>query len=190
MRYLTLVALTLFSFSSQAQLKVEPLSDTALVYGIGHGYTITAAEGWQMDVRAGRLMGLPATLYPKGGSFQTSAVVMYSNVTTLMPSGPATMEDAIRNDIEEFESSSPGVKVKKTGTIKLDGRKAVIYEFINPESKNYESVAYIGEENVVVFIVYASRDEEQYRQHLEAFKETVRSYTWRPESIKTKDNEE
>lgn len=180
-KHIGILSLLFMSLVTKAQ--VTPPSDTGLVYGIGHGYTLVAPEGWMMNMRSGRLLGLPLVMHPEGTEFSDAPVIMYSNVTTYQKDGPENLEQAINNDKQEFLNTSPDIKIRKVGVYEAGDRKAEVYEYINPVDKNYEMVAYVGEERVAILIVMASRVEAQFMTGKEAFKKAVASYTWRPEHI-------
>lgn len=128
-------------------------------------------------------MGLPLAMHPDGTEFSKAPVIMYSNVTTYQKDGPENLEQAIDNDKQEFLNTSPDIKIRKVGVFPAGDREAEVYEYVNPVDKNYEMVAYVGEERVAVLIVMGSREEAQFKRNKEAFKKAVASYTWRPEYV-------
>lgn len=157
-------------------------SQTAIIHDIGYSFTLTAPTGWKYDMNAGRELGLPVVFYPDTSKWTTSPVVMYANVTFLNDSNQQNLEDVLRHDLDQFETRAYGEKVVRTKikTLKTftQGRKAELYEFIVKKNNNYETVAYIEEENVVVMIVVGSRKPEVYERFKPALEKLVLSYYW------------
>jgi hypothetical protein len=57
-------------------------------------------------------------------------------------------------------------------------KKATIYDFMNPAKKNFESVAYIDQGEIVIMIVMGTRDEKLFKSAKPDFERLVLSYYW------------
>ena len=154
--------------------------ETGIIYGDNHSYSLTAPKGWLLDNKSGVSSGLHAVFYPKGGSWENSGAVMYTNVAQLNATDQTNAQDVIDYDIGQFKKSSPDIKIEKADTIKTSkqGRNAIVYTFLKDSNGNCESVAYIEEDKVVVLVTMSSRTEKDYLESEAAFKELVESYYW------------
>jgi len=162
-----------------AQGVLSQESSTVIVQDMGYGYTLTAPKGWKPDQKGAREMLLNAAFSPDSTSWSKSSVVIYANVTYKTDDDQA-LEEVINLDIEHFTKDSPGVKATKNKEILTftQRKKATIYDFMNPAKKNFESVAYIDQGEIVIMIVMGTRDEKLFKAAKPDFERLVLSYYW------------
>lgn len=182
MLYLLLV-FALFSISASAQGKVGDVVDVDIIDGPDHVYALSAPNDWVTDPQSGRSAGIPRVYYPKGSSWAKSAAVMYTNV--LKKAGPAqTLSEVIDGELAEFRKEAPNLKVEDAKPIRLEINKsakdksAAVKYLTGDASGNFEAIAYIYEEKVVVIVVLTARTKKAFDSRLTAFEQLVRSYSF------------
>ncbi|MBK8466065.1 MAG: hypothetical protein IPL32_09550 [Chloracidobacterium sp.] len=149
--------------------------NSGMLYGPNLSYLLSAPNGWVMDNQSGVGQGLHAVFYPKGSSWSKGVTVMYTNV--MKKSDKQTVDDVIKNDIDNFKRNSPILKVDDAKTIDLGkGKTAIIKYFSNDSHGNYEALAYIDEAKSVVLIVLTAKNKNEFDSSLGAFQELVGSY--------------
>lgn len=154
-----------------------------IVHGEGGSFAFQAPDGWTLDWQSGADQGLPAVLYPKGGSWSDSPVVMYA---TLAKKDPSNLDAFISDELARLrESSGSGLKVEKGKSIATQGDRnsAHVRNLSGAEHGNFESVAYIEEKKTYVRIVLSSRNRATYEESLDDFEELVGSYKFLAESL-------
>lgn len=158
---------------------------TGIIYGDNHSYSLTAPKEWVLDNSSGVSQGLHAVFYPKEASWENSTVVMYTNVAHLNSTNQKNAQDVIDFDIAQFKSRSKSLIVEKSENVysNKQKKKAFVYEFLNGENGNYESVAYFEEETVVVLIIMSARTKKDFLDNREKFNELVKSYFWLTKNV-------
>jgi len=151
-------------------------SNTGILYGKDHAFTLTAPSGWVLDNTSGVSQGLYAVFYARGGSWQHSPAVMYGKGTSKDIEAKETIEQFIHNDSVQFVENQPGVKISSSSPIQTRlGRTAIVRTFSYSQE---EIVAYIDEPTIVTTIVLTARTKDDYNAAFPFFKELVASYVF------------
>lgn len=182
-RYRSLIAVLLFLAIGEIYSQ-EDTSHTAIVYGNDNSFKVKAPGGWVLDTKSGLSSGLYAVFFPEGSSWAKAVSVMYCNTATKKAKGNETIEEVIKYDIDRFKKEQDAFVNDGENIITSDSKTAVVKHFYDNKNKNYESVAYIDEKNVVVFLVLSSRDKSDYENSLRSFNEFVRSYYYLTDNFK------
>ncbi|MBI2339533.1 MAG: hypothetical protein HYU99_04070 [Deltaproteobacteria bacterium] len=149
-----------------------------IVYGENHSFMVRAPAGWFLD-NSSRPEGLVAVVYPVGSSWDKSPARMYTNVVHKSNKENATLEKTINSDIEDFRKKAPEISITEGGLVNTyDGKSARIRNFLKDDYGNYESVAYIDEEKVIVLIVLSARSEAEWKKAFPSFRNFVGSYRY------------
>ncbi|NPV38756.1 hypothetical protein BREVNS_1874 [Brevinematales bacterium NS] len=160
-------------------------TETALIYGKRHFFSVGTPEGWIVDT-SGASEGIPHFAYP----------VIYTNIRSLMPvyiyarggDNPTgktnNLEEFIDGDTNFFLKTYPGViiqprkiefkNIRKTEY--LTGRYEVL-DFLYPQGE-HETVVYIDAGETVVTIVYMARKKELYEKYYNDFLFVVNSFVF------------
>src|ERR1043165_215278 len=119
-------------------------------------FILKEPDGWVLDTQSGRDAAVEAVLYPKGSSWKNSVVVMYARVVQ-KDETQSTVEKEISKD--STVADSPSLPTR-------DKRNAIVKVFYDAANKNYESVAFIDNQKVVVVIALSSRTKVEYEKAL------------------------
>ncbi len=146
---------------------------TGLAYGKDHAYFLTAPPGWILDTESGAVQGVYAVFYPKGSSWDGTAV-MYSNAAGRDGKSP---EAAVEHDLIQMREKSPMLKVADGGTLETKDKKQALVRYLTGDSYgNYEAAGYVVEKNIVANIILTTRNKAAYDKALPAFRSLVGSY--------------
>ena len=157
------------------------LYPAGIVYGPKAAFKILAPDGWVVDNYSGVSQGLHCVLYPKGGSWKKSKVVMYAKIAS--PKYPekskfiAFTVNYFKTDDAQFTS-----KLVEEGETK-EGYKFTVNEYNRPSYRLYEQAAYIQLPEAVAYIVFSAPSKELRTSELGKFRETLNSFTYVPEYI-------
>ncbi|HEV2847068.1 MAG TPA: hypothetical protein VG477_19585 [Thermoanaerobaculia bacterium] len=179
--YLLLLVLPVLAFAAPPELGKE--LRVGIVHGEGGSFAFQTPDGWVIDWESGAEQGLPAVLYPKGGSWSDSPVVMYASLTK---KGEATLDAFITDELTRLrESSGAGLRVQEGKPIATmgDRNSAQVRNLSGASHGNFESVAYIEEKKTYVRIVLSSRDRAAYEDSRDEFEEFVGSYKFLAENL-------
>ena len=139
-------------------------------------FILNEPTGWVLDTQTAQQHGLDAVLYPKGSSWKDAVAVMYALVIH-KDETKRTIEKVIADDIADFMKASKESTVGDSPAVKTRGGKdAIVKVFYDAANKNYESVAFIDNDKVVVILTLSSRSKSEYEKSLPAFKELVTSF--------------
>jgi hypothetical protein len=139
-------------------------------------FILKEPDGWVLDTQAGATNGVEAVLYPKGSSWKNAVAVMYARVVH-KDETQKTVEKVASDDIADFMKQSKESTVKDSPSLPTrDKKQAVVKVFYDAANKNYESVAFIDNDKVVVVIALSSRTKAEYDAALPAFQQLVASY--------------
>ncbi len=181
-----ILVLLLLCISASAQKKDETNQDsnTGIIYGKNHAYALTAPKGWVLDNKNGVKQGLHAVFYPRGSSWSDGVAVMYANVWQ-KESATQTVQDIIDSDIQKFKENVPDLKVENAEAIELEKDKTATVKYFTSDAngQNFEAIAYINEEKLVVLIVLTSRTKKDFEKSLPAFRELVGSYLFLTDKV-------
>ena len=177
------IALLIFFLFSQVLLASDKpgLFPAGVVYGPKAAFKISAPDGWVLDNYSGVSQGLHCVLYPKGGSWSESKVVMYAKIAS--PEYPEInkfMEFTLNyfhKDDAKFTS-----KIAEEGKTK-EGYNYTIKEYNRPSYPLHEQVAYIQLPEAVAYIVFSAPSMELRSKELAKFKQAFNSFTYVPEYI-------
>ena len=174
-----LAALIALSGSATA----APSAPSGMLFGDDFVYLLKAPPGWVLDNKSGVRDGTHAVFYREGGSWKQSPAVMYTNTDRLKDS--PSLDAYIDQYLEEFrKKNGPGLKVHKAPSVKTDdGKWAQVVELTGDRWSNFESLAFILDGKLVVFVVLTSRTEGDYRQSLASFGSLVGSYKFLGRSL-------
>ena len=148
---------------------------SGIVYGNKHAFLVDAPKGWVLDNNAQQNNGLCAVFYPVGSSWAKAPVVMYAN-SAVKGEGQRTVAELIAFDTQSFRKKAPTLRVADLPSIKTKDGDAVVKKFSGDQFNNSEAVAYIDTPEVVVMLVFTSRDEKGFLANYSAFEELVGSY--------------
>jgi len=154
-----------------------------MLFGENFVYQLAAPSGWVLDNTSGARSGLHAVFYPAGGSWEESPAVMYTNTSRL--DGSPSLDTYIDQYLKEFgQRNGPGLQVRRATSIKTaDGKWARVVQLTGDRWSNLESVAFILDGQLIVFVVLTSRTQNDYRQSLSSFTQLVASYKFLGSSI-------
>ncbi|MBI5047919.1 MAG: hypothetical protein HZB54_03065 [Deltaproteobacteria bacterium] len=153
-------------------------ANSGIIYGDDHVYTLTAPKGWILDNSSGVSQGLHAVFYPIASSWGKAVTVLYTNVVHMNSTNDKNLDNVIQHDIERFKQNAPSLRIEEKERIEIDKKnnKARVFYFLGDSHDNYEAVAYIPEDKVVVLIVLSARNEKEFRANIKAFEELTKSY--------------
>lgn len=160
---------------------IPGLYPAGIVYGPKAAFKISAPDGWVVNNYSGVSQGLHCVLYPKGGSWDKSKVVMYAKIAS--PKYPEISKfieftvNYFKADDSQFTS-----KIVDEGET-TEGYKITVNEYNRPSYPLYEQTAYIQLPEAVAYIVYSAPSKELRISELKKFKETVNSFVYVPENI-------
>jgi len=160
---------------------------TGMLFGSGHAFFITAADGWVLDNESGVKQDLYMVFYPAGYTWKNSPVIAYGRKVT-KDAEMRNIKDLVESTVRTFhEKGSPGYKVAKETSVTLpDGRKVPVYYYAGDQWGNFEAVAYFEAKDTINFLVYNSRKRSDFVKYLPGFEQMVRSY-WSSGSLEPVD---
>ena len=182
-KYKSLIVIVLFLAIGEIYSQEDSLH-TAIVYGNDNSFSVKAPVGWVLDTKSGLPSGLYAVFFPEGSSWAKAVSVMYCNTASKKAKGNETIDEVIKYDIDRFKKEQDAFVNDGENITTSDSKTAIVKHFYDIKNKNYESVAYIDEKNVVVFLVLSSRDKSDYENSLKSFYEFVRSYYYLTDNYK------
>lgn len=142
-----------------------------VLFGPKHVFEISAPKGWIFDNESGVSQDLHAVIYPVGGSWNDSPIVLYTNVLDR----PAA--EAMATDLAQYRKDSPQVKFEdRPAILTADGRRALVREFTGDRYGNHELIAYIDTPGVVCSIIMTARKGADVTKGRAAFAFVVRSF--------------
>ena len=180
--YFLLLVLPVLAFAAPPELGKE--LRVGIIHGEGGSFAIQTPDGWVIDWESGAEQGLPAVLYPRGGSWSDSPVVMYA--TLAKKEQHASLDAFITNEVARLkESSGASLRVQEGKPIATMGERnsAQVRNLSGDKHGNFESVAYIEEPKTYVRIVLSSRDRAAYEDSRDEFEEFVGSYKFLAENL-------
>lgn len=167
-----------FAFVSLAQESpsVPKGGNTGILYGENHAYSLTAPQGWVLDNQAGVDQGIHAVFYPVGFSWAKAPAVMYTSVWMKDAENP-TLKAIMENDVKAFNERAENLKVTEAPDIGIGkDKKALVRYFTGDVHGNFEAIAYIDEEKLVVLVVLSSNNSKDFESTKRAFESLVKSY--------------
>ena len=97
--------------------------------------------------------------------------------TTVSEPSYATLKDAIKSDQKDFQEKSPGITIKSGKMIPIaSGKKVPVQQFLKDRFGNYEAVAYVDEEKVIVLLAHSSNNLKEYKKSYKNFEKLIQSY--------------
>lgn len=150
-----------------------------IVYGPKAAFQISAPQDWVLDTISGGSQGVNCAIYPKGGSWAKSPVVMYAKIAS--PENPekeafiAFSANNFRKDDRQFRD-----RVVKKGR-SVEGFKFTIKEYDRPSYPVYEKAFYAQLPNAVAYIVLTAPDVKRRQAAGEQFNFVISSFRYRPE---------
>jgi hypothetical protein len=148
---------------------------SAVIYGEGHTFSLSAPRGWVLDNEAGRDQGVTAVFYPLDSSWAEAGEVMY--VSTVPKLGNPELQALMDEDLDRQHIDSPTVQMHASDPLPIaDGTLAPVNDFAGDAWGNRERIAYIDGGDVWVMLVLTARTEEGFLATRSAFAEVVRSF--------------
>lgn len=185
-RLIACIAFLLFAAGSVSAQK-DTLMRSGIIYGKNHAYSLTAPDGWVLDNTSGVSQGLYAVFYPEGSSWKDAETVMYTRGLALDSVERTCIDSVVNYDIRYFRENEPGIEVNEVTSQRISKDKvARMVSFGGGSYNNYEMVAYIPEEKVVVEVVLTSRTEKGMKENLPKLNELLSSYLFISENVEIK----
>lgn len=175
-RTILIIILLLTNLLPQA---VAQEGSAKIFFGEDYAYSLKTPEGWVLDQSGGINQDVHAVFYPQGSSWSEATTVMYTTAAYLDGLKNKDLDDVIESNEDYFEERSQDIKIGEKDSIEIDNakKKARVVYFLNDSHGNYEAVAYIEEEKVVVMIVLSSQTPQGFYMSLNRFEEVVKSYS-------------
>jgi tetratricopeptide (TPR) repeat protein len=154
----------------------EETLSSGSVYGPKTGFTISAAEGWVVDIESGKGQDLPCVLYPKGSSWADAKTGMYAQVAGPQWEG---VNAFVTMAIKEMKAKHGIPKERIASGKTKDGHDYFINEY--PATKTYsqwERVGYVQLPQGVAYIVLTSRDRASYQKDSGALEKVLQSLVY------------
>ena len=169
---------------AQSPTEAKKDGDSCIMYGEDHVFAIKLPQGWVVNPEIGKRLGLHAVMYPEDSSWRDSVVTMYSSFVHKRKD-TNTLKAIIEEDIAGYRKESANLKIKDVASIPVgDGKeRAVVKYFSGDSGGNFDAVAYIEENKVVVTLVLNSRTEKDFQSALPAFRQLVGSYRFISENV-------
>jgi hypothetical protein len=177
--------ITVLLFLLSLSIAVAQESNTGIIYGLHHAFSLSAPKGWVLDNKSGVSQGLYAVFYPVGSSWKTSVAVMYARGIAKENSAISikTQVELTLRDFRENGSLNISARFVKD-TVTEKGKNGSIYYFNGDRWGNHEAVAYFEETKTINFIVLTSRTKDAFDAALGAFEELAKSYMFITDQVK------
>ena len=115
--FIILLSLTI-SYLAEDNDKLGDEANSRIVFGENHAFIVMAPEGWVLDNSSGVNQGLHAVFYPKGGSWEESSTVMYTQGVDIEDT--LTLKSFIKKDIEKFKKKYPEIEIEELDSILIE----------------------------------------------------------------------
>jgi hypothetical protein len=163
-----------FARGADSNLSDSTESNTGILYGTDHAFSLTAPSGWILDNQSGVSQGLHAVFYPRGNSWKYSPAVMYGKGESKDIKANQTVEEFIAHDSVQFIQNFPTVTIEQSPAIVTrHGKVAIVRKFIYSQN---EIVAYFDEPKIVAMIVLTARSKGAFEDAYASFEQLVSSY--------------
>jgi len=170
------ILLLVLVFGPLASLGQEG-SNTGIIYGDNHAFSLTAPSGWILDNKAGVSQGLHAVFYEQGKSWQDAVTVMYANTASLEDDAHKTLDQLIKYDLDNFKKNYPGITIRDGKDVLIKKGTIAKVKYLSGQSYgNYEGMAYIDAGKTGIMIIISSRTKIGFENSLTAFEDLVKSY--------------
>jgi hypothetical protein len=164
----------------------QPASTLELVYGDDHAFGVITPPGWVLDDTSGLGSRIRVVFYPKGQTWATSPVVMYSNPLHQDPKHPKTLLEMIERDVAEFEAHAPKGRVTTAPNLSAGGGRPALVRYFAPEGGAPTSaVSYLQEPDFVMMLVLDAKSPGEFTRALPAYREMVGSYQFVAAGVNT-----
>jgi len=182
MKYL-IALFILFSFGLLSYGQDD--TNTGIIYGKNHAFSLTAPEGWVLDNESGVNQGLHAVFYRHGESWEKALTVMYANTASLENKPHETLDQLIKYDLTKFKTDYSDIKITDGKDIIIkDNVIAKVRYLLGNSYGNFEAMAYIDAGKTGVMIILSSRSQEGFENSLPAFESLVKSYFFIGDKVK------
>jgi hypothetical protein len=143
-----------------------------------YSYTFGVPAGWTFSLEQGRAMGTALVFFPKGGSFDQSASVIYisSANSACKTSCKGAVPTAMERDIEASKRGNPNLRFESAPAIAITvGGAASVIIMSGAEDKRQarEAVAYIEHEQTIILVVLTTKDPSTWVADYEVFRQIV-----------------
>lgn len=145
-----------------------------VVKGKDFSYSLKRPAGWVLDTKSGKKEGLSVIFYPKGQTWSASPVVIYTYVQPLDTA--QELFRMINDDSRRMSMSIPKLRAKHLQPATLGGRPLQVVHFLSEESRVFDAVAYMMEEQTVIRVVLSAKTMDDFKTGLPAFEESLQSY--------------
>jgi hypothetical protein len=146
--------------------------------GNKYSYTFGVPAGWEYSFEQAQQFGVRLTLFPKGGSFETSNSVVYVNEIDgfCNPGCAGTIGRAIAKTIEDSRDDSPMLQVKSASPINIKGGGVATVRVLtglrDPQQAK-EALAFIEQNEAIVLVVLTTKGVKTWEQDYAAFQDIV-----------------
>ncbi len=176
-----IIALLLLTITASTALASDSTEYCAgIVHGPKAAFRIDAPDGWILDNKSGRSVGLHCVLYPRNGSWAHSPVVMYAAIAD---TGQKDIDAFIQHALGEFKSESPDFRHSEFNRGKVKDCQYIVMDYSNGLYQNFERVAYFQLDNAVAYVVLTSNTEDDFKREAHVLLETVKTFQSMPEFI-------
>jgi hypothetical protein len=167
------IGLIIFSFflvSSAGAVAV--LNGGGILYGGTAGFNLDAPKGWVFDNESGKPDGLYCVMYPEGGSWAKSPIVIYGNIGE---AGEKTLEQYIVADMDDMKQKVKNLKYTMSKR-QVANKK---FPFIAVDSYGindaYERVLYVYAGKSVCMVVMSTKDRALFMKYRNAVYEVIKN---------------
>ncbi|MES2767210.1 MAG: hypothetical protein V4642_15145 [Bacteroidota bacterium] len=143
-------------------------------------YSLKTPEKWVSDTKSGLEGGLPLIFLPKGKTWESSPVVLY---TYVQPLDSAVEHFRIIND----DSRRMSISVSKLSAKHLEPsaigeHRVQVVHFISEPGKIFDAVAYISQTpTLIVRVVMSAKTLDDFKKNLPVFEKSLQSYNFTAE---------
>jgi hypothetical protein len=154
-------------------------SETNVVYGDKHIFTIETPKNWINDKERARKIGLVCFFYPKNEVNSNKKNYFYANgIDKKTPS--ENLKGFIGSDIETFKKKYPKMSytvqpVELTGGL----RNGALYSYSNLTDRFKEEVLYSETDDSFIIFSFAAMTKEDYSMYQPVFDSFIASFNYR-----------
>ncbi len=136
---------------------VQANAQGGYAYGHDHCYHFDAPNGWVMDNRAAASEGVPMVFFPRGATWQTAEVAMYTRPT--IPSanvqmGKRSIEEQVEKVIAMYRDESQNITAQRLLPIRAkSGAQGELWSFSGYRNGGVELAVYFPGRKTVNYFV-------------------------------------
>ena len=152
-----------------------------------YSYTFGVPRDWEFSFEQARARGADLAFFPKGGDFNNSDSVIYTNEvdTKCAADCVSSVSQAMATTLRDIKADSPTVEISMGQPVKMkDGHTAAI-RILNgsqdprtAQRKDREALAFVAHDETVILVVLTSRDTNSWNDDYAAFREVVAGHNF------------